>query len=64
MKIGESTTLFRIINSVIKIHPLALCRFEEVEDKEARNQISEMTRHYKDKTAYFIDPPIRHSNST
>ncbi|MGH7963516.1 MAG: phosphoenolpyruvate synthase, partial [Candidatus Binatia bacterium] len=44
-----------IINNVIKIHPMALARFDEVEDTEARKQIQELTWRYKDKTAYFVD---------
>lgn len=44
-----------IINNVIKIHPIALVRFDELEDKEARQQIQELTRGYKDKTKYFVD---------
>ena len=44
-----------IINNVIKIHPLALCRFDELEDKEARRKIEELTRNYDDKSQYFVD---------
>lgn len=44
-----------IINNVIKIHPMALVRFDELEDKEARKQIEELTRGYRDKAEYFID---------
>jgi pyruvate,water dikinase len=44
-----------IITDVIKIHPLALVRFEELEDEEAREQIAWLTRHYPDRPAYFVD---------
>ncbi|MGA3150339.1 MAG: phosphoenolpyruvate synthase [Candidatus Saccharimonadales bacterium] len=44
-----------IINSSIKIHPLALLRFDEVKDKKARVQISDLTAGYDDKAQYFID---------
>jgi pyruvate,water dikinase len=44
-----------IINNIIKIHPMALVRFEELEDREARHQIEELTIGYKDKTEYFVD---------
>ncbi len=44
-----------IINNVIKIHPMALVRFEELEDREAQHQIGELTRGYDDKTEYFVD---------
>jgi pyruvate,water dikinase len=44
-----------IINNVIQIHPLALTRFDEVEDEEARERIEKMTRHSESKPAYFVD---------
>jgi len=44
-----------IINNVIKIHPMALVRFDSLKDKAAVQQIEEMTRGYSDKTAYFVD---------
>ena len=44
-----------IINNIIKIHPMALVRFDDLEDKEAYKQIQELTRGYEDKTEYFVD---------
>ncbi|MCF7838528.1 MAG: phosphoenolpyruvate synthase [Candidatus Marinimicrobia bacterium] len=44
-----------IINNLIKIHPLALCRFDELEDQETRRQIETLTRGYEDKQDYFVD---------
>ncbi len=44
-----------IIDSHIKIHPLALLRFDEVKDKNTRAQIRELTKGYDDKTQYFVD---------
>jgi len=44
-----------IIDSHIKIHPLALLHFDEVTDKKARDQITELTAGYTDKSQYFID---------
>ncbi len=44
-----------IINNIIKIHPMALVLFDKLNDKDARNQINELTRGYKDKTQYFVD---------
>jgi pyruvate,water dikinase len=44
-----------IINNVIKVHPLALVAFEEVEDKTARHRIEDLTREYADKAEYFVD---------
>jgi pyruvate,water dikinase len=44
-----------IINSIIKIHPMALVRFDDLEDEKSRKQIMELTRGYKDKTEYFVE---------
>jgi pyruvate,water dikinase len=44
-----------IINNVIQIHPMALVRFDEVEDPQERDRIEELTRRYEDKTEYFVD---------
>jgi pyruvate,water dikinase len=44
-----------IINNVIKIHPLALVRFESLEDKETIREIEDLTGDYEDKSEYFID---------
>ncbi|MDJ0635784.1 MAG: phosphoenolpyruvate synthase [Xenococcaceae cyanobacterium MO_188.B29] len=44
-----------IINNLIKIHPLALIHFEQLEDQEAKQQIRAITQGYKDKKAYFVD---------
>jgi pyruvate,water dikinase len=44
-----------IINNIIRIHPLALTRFDEVEDRKARREIEMLTRGYSDKTEYFVE---------
>lgn len=44
-----------IINNVIKIHPMALIHLDELEDKDARQQIQKLTQGYEDKTEYFVD---------
>ena len=44
-----------IIDSHIKIHPLALIKFDEVKDAHVRSQINDLTHGYEDKTEYFID---------
>lgn len=44
-----------IIDSHIKIHPMALLKFDEVKDKKARAQIEELTEGYEDKAQYFVD---------
>jgi pyruvate,water dikinase len=44
-----------IINNIIKIHPMALIHFDELEDKSARREIGRLTRGYSDKTEYFVE---------
>jgi len=44
-----------IINSAIRIHPLALLHFDELTDQAAKQTIADMTFTYKDKAQYFVD---------
>jgi pyruvate, water dikinase len=44
-----------VINNIIKIHPMALVRFNELQDEDLRRRISELTRAYEDKSQYFVD---------
>jgi len=44
-----------IINSYIKIHPLALVNYNKLKDKSIKQQISKLTFGYKDKRGFFID---------
>ena len=44
-----------IINNHIKTHPMALIRFDELEDEDARDTISRLTVGYDDKSEYFVD---------
>jgi pyruvate,water dikinase len=44
-----------IINGIIKAHPMALIHYDQLEDKEAKRQIRELTRNYADKCEYFVD---------
>lgn len=44
-----------IINSVIKIHPLALVHFDQLNDLAAKQQIQSITQGYQDKKDYFVD---------
>lgn len=48
-----------IINGSIKIHPLALTRFDQLEDSEVKDQIDELTRSYRDRCEYFVDKLAR-----
>ncbi|MHA7817610.1 MAG: phosphoenolpyruvate synthase [Pseudohaliea sp.] len=44
-----------IVASIIKVHPMALVRFDELEDAAVKAQIEALTRGFEDKTEYFID---------
>lgn len=44
-----------IINSWIKIHPLALINYNKLTDKQVKWKIDELTPNYKDKSQYFVD---------
>ncbi len=44
-----------IVTEYIKIHPMALVKFEEVKDKKARKEINKLTAGYTDKKEYFVD---------
>jgi len=44
-----------IINNHVGVHPLALTRFDEVEDDETRTRIEELTRGYEDRTEFFVE---------
>lgn len=43
-----------IIANEVKVHPLALTRFDKLTDERAREQIVELTKHYPSKTDYFV----------
>ena len=44
-----------IINTFIKIHPLALLEYEHLKDTGVKAKIDQLTIAYSDKTQYFID---------
>ena len=44
-----------VINTAIRIHPMALVKFDELEDATAKKEIEELTYQYADKKNYFID---------
>ncbi|MDP8968187.1 MAG: phosphoenolpyruvate synthase, partial [Actinomycetota bacterium] len=43
-----------IVDNHVKVHPMALVRFDELADEEARNAIVDLTRGYDDKREYFV----------
>ncbi len=44
-----------IINNSIKVHPLALAKFDEIEDKKIIKEIERITAGYEDKKQFFVD---------
>jgi pyruvate,water dikinase len=44
-----------VVSNHIKIHPMALVRYDRLKDEEARRAILELTQGYDDKTEYFVD---------
>lgn len=44
-----------VINNTIKIHPLALIHYDDLKDKEAKEEIERLTQGYEDKEKYFVD---------
>jgi pyruvate,water dikinase len=44
-----------IIANHIKAHPLALMKFDELEDESVKRQIAELTKGYEEKSDFFID---------
>lgn len=44
-----------IISSVIRVHPLALLRFDQLPEGSAKEQIDHLTHHYARREDYFIE---------
>ncbi len=44
-----------IINSYIKVHPMALVNYPNLKDKAAKKQIEKITAGYSDKKEYYVD---------
>lgn len=44
-----------IVTEYIRIHPMALVKFEKVKDPQIRKQINALTSGYSDKSQFFID---------
>lgn len=52
--VGLMRTEF-IIAHLVKIHPMALVKFEELQNKDIKQTIEDLTYRYTDKKKYFID---------
>lgn len=44
-----------IINNAIQVHPMALVKFNELNDAGAKTAIEKLTHHYSDKEKYFVE---------
>jgi pyruvate,water dikinase len=44
-----------VVSNHIKVHPMALVRYDALKDEDAKRAIAELTRGYADKTEYFVD---------
>jgi pyruvate,water dikinase len=44
-----------IVNSYIKVHPMALVHPERLKDEDAKSRIADLTYGYEDKTDYFVE---------
>ncbi|MGB9140783.1 MAG: phosphoenolpyruvate synthase, partial [Aestuariivirga sp.] len=48
-----------VVNNAIKIHPIALTRFDKINDAAAREEIDRLTRGYPDRVEYFVEKLAR-----
>ena len=44
-----------VVSNTIKIHPMALVKFDELKDADVKVEIEKLTINYKNKTDYFVD---------
>jgi pyruvate,water dikinase len=44
-----------VVSNHIKVHPMALVRYDTLKDEDAKRAIAELTQGYEDKTEYFVD---------
>lgn len=44
-----------VVSNHIKIHPMALLRFDSLRDEEAKRRIADLTQSYAEKPEYFVD---------
>lgn len=44
-----------VINNTIRVHPMALVKFDEIKEEKIRKEIEALTYQYADKKEYFID---------
>jgi pyruvate,water dikinase len=44
-----------VITNAIRVHPMALVKYDEFSDQKAKNEIAELTDQYPNKKEYFVD---------
>ena len=44
-----------VINNAIRVHPMALVKYDELTDAKAKAEIGKLTKHHPDKRRYFIE---------
>ncbi len=44
-----------VVSNHVKVHPMALVRFDQLKDEDAKAVISDLTQGYDDKPDYFVD---------
>ena len=44
-----------VVSNHIRVHPMALVKFDQLKDEAARKEIAEITAGYDDKTEYFVE---------
>lgn len=44
-----------VISNAIRVHPMALLRFDSLKDEAAKREIADLTAGYPDKAEYFVD---------
>ncbi len=44
-----------VISNHIRVHPMALLKFDELKDEAAKSEIAELTARYEDKSEYFVE---------
>jgi pyruvate, water dikinase len=44
-----------VVNNAVKVHPMALVRYEALRDEAARQRIDELTRGYAERADYFVE---------
>ncbi|MEX2489082.1 MAG: phosphoenolpyruvate synthase [Pseudomonadales bacterium] len=44
-----------VINQHVKVHPMALVKFDQLEDEDVKSELERLTHGYEHKTDYFVD---------